>query len=197
MNDANSLTTTNILATASECLLEGGYRRVEDRQDGEWADLNARLFEDKYGIVAVNVYETWGDLRTGWIKAQEALVELISRYVTSSDAKAWEGYLVLLTPSMVDIDARAQADAIRYDTSRVRKLLATGSELKEFADVKKVLVPLLMLEPDLYVDDQGSALDLLPELLAQKGLPEEAVQVIIKAFSQQQPLVEQLHLYLS
>lgn len=197
MNDANSLTTTNILATASECLIAGGYRRIEDRQASPFAGLNTRLFEDKYGIVAVIVYETWADLQSGWIKAQEALVELISRYFTSSDAKAWEGYLVLLTPSLVDIDARAEADAIRYDTSRVRKLLATGNELKEFADIERVFVPLLMLDPDLYVNDQESALDMLPQLLAQKGLPEGAVQVIIRAFSQQQPLVEQLHLYLS
>ncbi len=197
MNDANSLTTTNILATASECLIAGGYRRIEERQAGPFAGLNARLFEDKYAIVAVVVYETWADLRSEWTIAQETLVELISRYVTSSDAKAWEGYLVLLTPSLVDIDGRAEADAIRYHTKQVRKLLATGNELKDFADIEKVLVPLLMLDPDLYVDDQRSALDMLPHLLAQKGLPEEAARVIIRAFSQQQPLVEQLHLYLS
>src|SRR5262249_3267445 len=122
------------------------------------------------------------------------LVELISKNLSSSEAKAWEGYLVLLTPGVLPSEARTEADRVRHDTSRVRKFVAAGEGLQNIADVHRVLMPLLPLDGiDLRTTE--STLSVLPELLATRGLPKRAVEVIIKAFLEQQPLVERLHLH--
>jgi hypothetical protein len=195
MANRGSLTTTDLLATASEILEAGGYRRIERPRGAELPTPITRLFEDPYGIVAVVVYDTWRDLSAAWVDAQAALVELISEHVGGMEAKAWEGYLILLTPGVPDADARIEATEIRYDTSRVRKLLATGDEIKGLADVERALLPLLPLGPESQVDEQESVLDMLPALLSRRGIPEDAVRVAIDAFREQQPIVERLHVY--
>jgi hypothetical protein len=195
MADRGSLTATDLRAAASEILEAGGYRRIERARGAELPTSITRLFEDPYGIVAVAVYDTWRDLSTGWADAQAALVELISEHVGGAEAKAWEGYLVLLTPGIPGTEARIEATEIRYDTSRVRKLLATGDEIKGLADVEHALLPLLPLGPELQLDEQESVLNMLPALLSRSGIPEDAVRVVIDAFSAQQPIVECLHRY--
>ncbi len=192
MTGRDSLTTTNILAAASDILRAGGYLRIDNKRVDKWATTNSRFFEDPYGIVAVFVYETWKDMSSGWVDAQGALVELISEHVSSADAKAWDGYLVLFTPSTLSGEERIEATKIRYDTSRVRKLIAAGDELKGLPDVESTLLPLLPLRA-IQIDEQASVLDILPELLSRTGLPEYAVRVVIDAFSEQQPLMERLH----
>lgn len=196
MNDTNLLTTTNIMAAVSQILRNGGYTRIdEDSLPSFWSSERIRLFEDPYSIVAVVVYETWKNLSSDWMKAQAALVELISEHVPRDDAKAWDGYLVLLTPSI----APSQADVakIRYDTSRVRKIVSTGEELKRLSDVEISLLPLLPFGEEGQAHEEESILDILPGLLAEKGIAEEAVRVIIEAYYEQQPLVERLHNYRS
>lgn len=195
MAERQGLTTTDLLGAVSGFLSDGGYRRVDEARRGEWPTENVRLFEDHYGVVAVVVYDTWKQLLSGWADAQDALVKLISGHMTRSDAKAWDGYLVLLTPGVLASDTRNEATHIRYDTNRVRKLLATGDELKSVAEVKRALLPLLPLEPELRLDEQESVLDMLPTLLSGRGIPEDSVRVIIDAFLEQQPLVERLDQY--
>jgi hypothetical protein len=195
MAKGEPLTTTDLLAAVSEYLPGGGYQRIEDARRGDWPTESVRLFEDAYGIVAVVVYDTWGDLLSAWVDAQDALVRLMSKHISKSDAKAWDGYLVLLTPGVMASDTRNEATKIRYDTTRVRKLLAAGDDLKSLTDVERVLLPLLPLEPELEFDRQESALDMLPSLLSSKGVPEDAVRVVIEAYSKQQALVERLHAY--
>lgn len=191
--ESEGLTATNVLAAVSDYLLAGGYQRIDDASRGEWPTANARLFEDAYGIVAVVVYDTWRDLSSGWPDAQAALVELISKHVSRSEAKAWDGYLVLLTTGVLSADARIEASQIRYDTARVRKLLAAGDELKSLGDVERTLLPLLPLGVEAQLEQQESVLEILPRLLSRQGLPEDAVRSVIEAFSEQLPLVERLH----
>jgi hypothetical protein len=140
MNITESLTTTNLLAAATKLLSNGGYTRAQTLTGPQWPAANAGVFEDSFGIVAVIIYETWRDLESTWSEAQAAFVELISKQFTSNDAKAWDGYLVLLTPAAAEY---SDVTKIRYDTTRVRKLVATGDELKTLADVGRVLLPLL------------------------------------------------------
>jgi hypothetical protein len=188
----NPLTSTDILAAASETLNSNGYSRVaRDATDEAWG-ANGRLFEDACGIVGVVVYETWSELSSRWLDAQALLVELISQNLNSSEAKAWEGYLVLLTCAVLPSGAGMEADRIRYDTVRVRKLLATGEELQTIDDVPRVLMSLLPLDK-VDLAGQESTLSMLPELLSAKGLPKGAVEVLVKAFLEQQPLLERLH----
>jgi hypothetical protein len=193
LSNTESLTTTNLLAAASGLLLSGGYQQVHERSvDDRWRASNVRLFEDRFGIVAIVVYETWRDLLSRWPDAQAALVDLISQNVSSNDAKAWEGYLVLLT---LGVGSHSEVNTIRYDTSRVRKLVATGDDLRILADVERALLPLLPLGDVPLVAEQDSALEMLPQLLQRRNIPEEAVRLIVLAFREQQPLLEQLHRY--
>lgn len=190
----STLTTTDLLAAASEILVSSGYRRVAQDFGGDVWGANGRLFEDPYGIVAVVVYETWSALTGRWLDAQTVLVEVISNNLTRSEPKAWEGYLLLLTPAVLPSDGRADADRIRYDTARARKFLGTGEDLQTLSDVHRVLTPLLPLS-DLEVGTQEATLSMLPEILSAKGVPTRAVDITVKAFLEQQPLLERLHTY--
>ncbi len=193
MTEGEPLSTTQLLAAASDFLGAGGYRRIEEDRRGKWPAESVRLFEDAYGIVAIVVYETWRELLSGWPNAQEALVELMSRHMSASDAKAWDGYLVLMTSAVMSSETRGRSTDIRYDTSRVRKLLAAGDELKSVADVGRVVLPLLPLELEMDLLKQEAPLDVLPDLLSKKGIPEASVRALVEAFSQQQSLIDRLH----
>jgi hypothetical protein len=194
MAETDSLTTTSLLAAASGILEKAGYSRISDEQAGTWPTSTVRLYEDPYGIVSVVTYETWSDLSSGWMDAQASLVELISKHLVSSEAKAWEGYLVLLTPNPRAAGAVGEAARIDRDTSRVRKLLATGDELQRLSDVETILLPLLPLSTEEVMRrGQESVLDMLPALLSRRALEEEDVRVIIRAFTEHEPLVESLH----
>jgi hypothetical protein len=139
------------------------------------------------------VYETWAELSTTWLAAQAALVELISTHFVRSDAKAWEGYLVLLTPSVAPSQNRQDVVAIQRNTTHVRKLLATGDELRTLDDIKRTLLPLLPLEGDHAILEPRSALEILPDLLARRGMSKAFVDVAIQAFLNQEPVIARLH----
>lgn len=190
-----TLTVTELLANATKTLETYGYKRVNLDLAESWQTSNVRLFEDDYGIVAVVVYDTWGGLSSNWIYAQASLVELVSKYTTSYDAKSWEGYLVLLTPSSVAKQGRLKLTEIRYDISRVRKLVATGDDIKTLDDVRQVLLPLLPLQVETINEVREAVLDMLPKLLSNRGLPEKAVELVINTFLEQRSIVENLHKY--
>jgi len=187
------LTTTDIVAAASSYLEAGGYSAVAESRLGGWELPSTRVFEDPYSVVALMVYESWADLASNWTAAQAALVQLMSDYMTSADPKAWEGYLVLLTPGTAPEDGSPSVSDLRYDVSRVRKLIATGDELTQTSEVERALLPLLPMRAPASAMRNGSVLDLLPALLADHGIDRDAVRVIIDAFTAQQPLVESLH----
>jgi hypothetical protein len=192
MSDTRGLTTTDLLAIASDCLVAGSYQPIDGAELSAELGQNARLFEDPYGIVAVIVYETWSELMTGWADAQSALVETISKYISSSEAKAWDGYLVLLTPSLLTTEDSFAANEIRYDTSRLRKLVATGGELRGIADVERALLSLLPLQEGELAEPE-SPLAMLPTLLVARDVPEDAVRVLVDAFIGQAALLDRLH----
>ncbi|SRR6266478_3442808 len=197
MSSENSLTSTDILAAASEALVLGGYRRIGESVSEKIAGT-ARIFKDPYSVAQLVVYETWTDLESNWTDAQAVLVELISKYVVSTEPKAWDGYLVLLTPSILPTAAREQAIQIKNNFNRVRKFLATGDELKTTSDVERLLLPLLPLAGDVPRGDQSSrVLDFLPEILSKRGIDRAAVETLVKAFAGHEPLLENLHRYLS
>lgn len=193
MGETVPMTSTDLLAAVSNVLEQHGYQRVDWSLVGDWPIANSRIFEDHCGIVALVVYETWEDLSSNWVEAQASLVELISKYLTSYEAKAWEGYLVLLTPALLGSEVKVEATRIRYDISRVRKLVATGDELRRLKDVEQVLLPLLPLQVELFADVGVSVLDILPKMLASNDLPETAIETIVDAYLKQQSIVERLH----
>ena len=190
-----TLTVIELLASATKTLETHGYKCVNLDTTETWQTSNVRLFEDDYGIVAVVAYDTWGDLSSKWVDAQASLVELVSKYTTSYDAKSWEGYLVLLTPSSVPKQGLLKLTEIRYDISRVRKFVATGDDIRTLDDIRQALLPLLPIQVEIINEVGASVLDMLPKLLSTRGLPEKAVETVVNAFLEQQPIVENLHKY--
>jgi hypothetical protein len=163
-----------------------------DKQFETWT-TTARVFEDAFGIVAIVAHDTWESLSTIWQDDQARFVELLAEAVDRSDAKAWEGYLVLLTPGTpTGSQEQRIARDIRYDTSRVRKLVGTGHELKTISDVERLLVSLLPLPPAELAEVSGSVLESLPPLLEPQGVPAELTLRLIRAFEQQTSLLTAL-----
>jgi hypothetical protein len=190
-NSSADFTPTDLIAGASQVLKEGGYHQIA-RRFQEWDTATSRLFEDEYNIVGVVVFDTCGELLRAWPDLQGSLVDVISRHVGHEESKAWDGYLVLLSPGFAPSEGMA-IDAVRYNTTRLRKLVATGDDLRNSTDVERVLRPLLPLGPERANLSQESALDLLPKLLADQGIPKETTQTLIDAFREQSPLLERLH----
>lgn len=184
------LTPVEMMATASRALLNGGYELIKTFP--AWDTATSRLFEDEYNIVGVSVVETCAELISSWPDLQGSLVGVISRRVTREEQKSWDGYLVLLTPDIAP-SGDAELEAIRYNTSRLRKLVATGSELRTSADVDRAVSPFLPLRYAAGSESPESALELVPAILANEGIAKETTQALIDAFRDQAPLLERLH----
>ena len=184
-------TTTDLIASASQVLLEGGYRQINGRFP-EWGTPTSRLFEDEYSVVGIAIFDTCEELLRTWPDVQAVLIDVISRHVGSQESKSWDGYLVLLTPALAPSESEA-IQAVRYNTTRLRKLVATGNDLKLSTDVERVLRSLLPMRLERASQGQESALDLLPRLLAAQQISEEVTRVLVDAFRKQSPLLEQLH----
>lgn len=187
------LTVSQILAAAAESLTTHGFLEATGGSLKGIDTSRHRVYEDAYSIVAVVVVDAWTDIRDRWIEAQSALVELMSDFVPKDTPKSWEGYLVLLTPGLVPLADKHLVSRIRYDTGRVRKLVATGEQLKEVADVEGALLPLLPLEIEARADSTDSVLRRLPELLANEELSRNLIQAVVDAHVAQEPLVDALH----
>lgn len=184
------LTPSQLMAAATEFLLDGGYRPVAELA----ADAgDARIFEDPYGIVAVNIFETWGDLKRRWPEAQAALVELISAHLSRPEPKVWEGYLVLMCPTPIAAEDSDVLTTMRYDTNRVRKLVATGDEVETVGDVRSALLPLLPLDIEPPAGMRGGLLDRLPDLLSDHGIEQAVTRVVVEAFQSNASVLERLH----
>jgi hypothetical protein len=191
MTSSADFTPTDLIAGASQVLTAAGYQQIALRFK-DWDTPTSRLFEDEYNIVGVVVFDTCRELLRTWPDMQGALVDVISRHVGHEESKAWDGYLVLLSPGLAPSEGTA-IDAIRYNTTRLRKLVATGDDLRNSTDVERVLRPLLPLSAERANVSQGSALDLLPKLLADQGIPTETTRALVDAFREQSPLLERLH----
>jgi hypothetical protein len=190
-NTSAGFTSTELIASAAQALIAGGYRQITDLFK-EWDTPTSRLFEDPYTVVGVVVFNTCGELLRAWPDLQGSLVDVISRQVGKAEAKSWDGYLVLFTPGLAPSEA-SEIEAVRYNTTRLRKLVATGEDFQSGTDLQRVLSPLLPLIQDGAKLSQESALDLLPGLLAQQGIPKETTQLLLDAFREQAPMLERLH----
>jgi hypothetical protein len=192
MSDSLADAPTGLLAQASETLIASGYRHVDNASSFGWPTTTVRVFEDAFGVVAIAVFDTWEHLAASWPEAQAALVELLSASIAADQAKAWEGYLVLLTPGTAGAE-RQQLDRIRYDVSRLRKLVADATELDELGALDRLLAPLLPLAGDTgLADEPPPPLDLLRAELHARGLAAGAIDQLLAAFEEQDSLVESL-----
>jgi hypothetical protein len=191
MTNSHGFTSTDLIATASQALIVNEYRQITGRFP-DWDTPTSRLFEDEYGVVGIVVFDTCAELLRTWPDMQASLVEVISRHVGKEEAKSWDGYLVLLSPGIAPSETAA-VDEVRYNTTRLRKLVATAGDLKDPTDVERVLRPLFPLPQERANIGQESALDLLPRLLAEQKISEGVTRALVEAFREQSPLLERLH----
>ena len=185
------MTPTDLIAASTSVLEAGGYQPIREGFP-EWNTTSTRLFEDKYNVVGIAVFTTTTELLKSWADLQGALVDVISSHVGQTENKAWDGYLVLLTTAIAPT-SDANIEDIRCDTSRLRKLVATGEDLIAPGDVERLLRSLLPLRDPQGSIGQGTALDLLPALLAEQGINESTTKVLVKSFIEQVPLMDALH----
>lgn len=190
----SDLTRTEIIAGATQVLEEWGYSRVK-HTDPSWPESSSRVFEDRFGIVALFAYDRWDELLQAWPKAQGLLVDLISKFLRHDQPKAWDGYLVLLTPDVVPTSDRPALETIRYNTSRVRKIVAAGDTLQVLADLREVLLALSPLIPSVAQLEIQGPLELLPKLLETHGIPRELSSEVVAAYRRNTPLFDALHSY--
>jgi hypothetical protein len=188
---ATGLTTTDLIATASEALAQGNYQRITNRFP-EWETTSSRLFEDAYNVVGLVVFDTCGELLRTWAELQGKLVDVISKHIGQGEAKSWDGYLVLLTYGLSP-SSESEIETVRYNTTRLRKIVATGEDIRTTADVERVLRPLLPLGPSDAKVGRTAVLDLLPNLLASEGIPQQTTKTLVDAFREQASPLERLH----
>lgn len=188
---ATGLTTTDLIATASEALAQGNYQRITNRFP-EWETTSSRLFEDAYNVVGLVVFDTCGELLRAWAELQGKLVDVISKHIGQGEAKSWDGYLVLLTYGLSP-SSESAIETVRYNTTRLRKIVATGEDIRTTADVERVLRPLLPLGPSDAKVGRTAVLDLLPNLLASEGIPQQTTKTLVDAFREQASPLERLH----
>ncbi len=188
--DGSSLSASSMIALASETLSLNGFRVVRDMTDMKKLGDQALLAEDPYSVISIVAFETWQQLERDWTEAQADLVDLLGRRLSRSAPKAWDGYLVLLCAG--EPSNRLDADRIERDTSRVRKIVATGSRLRTSADVTRALDLLLPLELPGNLSALEDVLDALPELM-EKTVDRAKLKIVVDAFRDGEPPLERLH----
>ena len=195
MTDHTTITATDMLSAARETLVRNGFAEVTLYSLAKIDSSNQGIFEDPYSLVSIVVFETWSDLFREWSEAQASFVELISEHISKDEKKRWDCYLVLWTPDFIPPAELEERQLIRYDTGRVRKLIASGEEIRELADVATALLPLLPIAENVSASTQESVLDRIPALLESKELPQTIIRAVVEAFEKQESLVEAIHNY--
>lgn len=182
------LTGTQVMGAAAESLVRNGFKSVGEIETPSGDVL--RMFEDRLSVVGVAHFDTWRALDAGWIEAQGAVVEFMSKGLTRSDPKAWEGYLVLFTSD--EAPHALAVDKVRRDTTRLRKLVTTGSELQNIGGVSDALLPVLPLELDDGGNEAVRILDRLPELLEPSGIDPGLARRVVAAFDDNRSPMEEI-----
>lgn len=184
-----ALSRTQLHAAAAEVLLRGGYSEVGSSSE----TTGLRLFEDAFGVVAVAVFDTWQQLSSNWHLSQGQLVELMAASLAQREPKAWEGYLVLMTPGLLPPGDEPVVSDMRNDTNRVRKIVATGEELSGLQQVHAALLPLLPLALDDVNESGVGVLAMLTGMLTENGISPETSQAVVRAFTENESIIESLH----
>ncbi len=174
----SSLNQSQTVGEATRLLQDAGFQQAEPVDLEPTGEL--RVFEDARSVVGVVFFRSWTELASDWPSAQAALVDRISSQFRRSDAKSWDGYLVLLTS---DEEPTAEAVAeVRRDTSRLRKLVGTGSDLTSIESIAGVLLPVLPLELEGAESMQSSLLERIPAMVEAYGVEPELAAAAIASF---------------
>jgi hypothetical protein len=193
MTQKTRITSTDMLSAAREILLRNGFREATLHYLKDVDRSNQALYEDPYSLVAIVVFATWSDLLRDWPEAQASFVELISENISRDESKTWDCYLLLWTTDLFPRDKSEERQAIRYNTGRVRKLIASGAEIRDLGDVSTALLPLLPITESTSASMEESVLDRIPTLLESEAISQLTIRNVIDAFHKRESLVEALH----
>lgn len=188
--ETSELTTSTLLAAAEELLRSSSFAVTRQLGTADFPAGRTLLAEDPYSVVALVVFDTWTELETEWPSAQAELVQLLISRLAKSAPKVWDAYLVLLCAASAPTSN--SISLIERDTTRVRKVVATGDTLHTVSDIARTLDPFMPLDVPSEVGELVDVLSTLPSLLAGQCDP-AITQVVVDAFRNLEPPLEKLH----
>lgn len=191
-----ALSLRQLVAAVSDSLTGAGYTRGEPPSTPKLSRAELRLFEDPYGIVGVAGFERCSHLLEDWDEVQGRVANAIADRLGRDEPKAWDGYLVLLTPEVPPPDAERSVMKIQYDTSLLRKFVSTGASAKTIADIDRLLAPLLPIRVGVDRKSGGNLLDSVPDLLGSVGLEPSMGEAVIQAFVHEESVPVTVHRYM-
>lgn len=189
-DDPPPLSPAVMIAAAREILSDNGFRIAGELGLTALQSERSLIAEDDYVVLAIVAYDTWSELESAWPDAQAELVGLLAKRLARSAPKAWDGYLVLLCSAPTS--DKAAVSAIERDTTRVRKIVATGEALGATGDLLNVLDRFLPLREPPRGAGAADVLATLPDLLKPE-VPVSATQAVVAAFRTMEPPLERLH----
>lgn len=193
---STELTGLELVLESARLLEEYGFRPVDDLafDDDLVRETGFRLYEDVVSLVGIAGFESWPELASSWLDIQDILGRNIGRKLTSSDAKAWDTYLVLLVGQQLTPSDRAEAVSIRYNTRRARKIVVTGDEVRGIDDLELALMPVRPVLAEVQNIENRDPLDDLVDHISDISDP-DPVRVLVDAYRESRLLLEALHVW--
>jgi hypothetical protein len=91
------------------------------------------------------------------------------------------------------LDQWREGQEIRQDTTRVRKLVGTGEDLRSLNDVETLLSPLLPIAFARAIGDKTQTVwSLVYQSLEKKGVGRDVIEALVKAYEEQRSAMEAL-----
>lgn len=185
--DTTESSALSMLVEADALLRAHGYDTVPQSFLEKAQTGRVRVFEDDYGVVLLQCFDSVDALIDLWEEAQAVLVKALSTNVVSGAARGWEGYIVLMTPALAlerDLPALMR---IRYDTTRTRKIVITGANR-----LHRGLAPVLPLLNDFTEASSRDPFDFVVDRLEATGVPSTASRALLDSYRNQRSLFEAL-----
>jgi hypothetical protein len=178
-------------------LMASGSTLIPREHYAAWPET-ARAYEDIYSIVGVWSFDTFDELSSSWLEAQDAVIRLVSSNVISTDSKSWDGYVVLCTPDSPGRERAALVSHIRGDTRRIRKLVLAGDDLEGVTNdllpavVRNAIAPVL----NLHLAAASGGTDPLASLSERVGGDEKTralIELAISAYENESPTLPEIY----
>lgn len=131
---------SKILHSGSELLREAGY----SNEQVSIGQREALVFEGDTVLGFLFSYDTVVDLMKNWAADSDNAIAAYQFGLRKSGIKAWNTYLVLLTPEPPDYARLVALGAIEEDLGGTRKIVRAG--VRDTADLGAALLPLRRLQ---------------------------------------------------
>jgi hypothetical protein len=138
-----------IIETAQLALEEAGY--IVMRRPG---DHGAFTFEDSAVLGLLKTCPSADFIFSEWQRVQDEFLREFAGPLRRVPLKAWNTYLVLLTPEPPTVQLRRRLAVIEEDFAGMRKIAV--AEVLSSSDVTRALAPLLPVTP-VALDDESFA----------------------------------------